>query len=257
MHPHSRESEVTTDAGQTCAGIAELVALSSVARPVVLTVGGLERTGAQTVRFLAELVRWTKALNLPVLTVVSYAHMADDKELENKVATLRRAARNILEERELRPFGNDAMRALLDRLAPLDASVAEAVSQRTKGNPFHAKELIQLLWQSGELEEHGGRLTLAPTAEPQAWPPDLKSTLIRRCQRSLSHASDGAFAQEALILASVLGEAFEFDVLLTFLTRVLSDEGRCERAIDTLIEQGLFTEPRGVGRHQLHFLHLS
>ena len=97
----------------------------------------------------------------------------------------------VCERRTLAPFEGEAMRALLRQLAPLERNVEEAVAIRTDGNPFYATELVQLLYQTEELEEHGGKLHLSQNADPSCWPDTLSETIRRRSLSTLDSLPDG------------------------------------------------------------------
>lgn len=88
----------------------------------------------------------------------------------------------------------------------LPAGTAEALRQRTEGNPFFTEELLGALAASGRLRQESGFWAPAPDAEFHL-PMSVRATVRERLE-GLSPA-----AAEALSYAAVIGREFDFDLL--------------------------------------------
>ena len=239
--------------------LAELVALAALDRPIVLTVGELLRAGEETVGFLRHLACLIEESASPIMLVVSYT-LVDELEFDttfvfDAVQSLREAAPNVIEIRRLEPILGPEMEALLSQFAPLDEAVSEAVSNVTGGNPFYATELVQLLHLEGALVEKGGVLTIPSGQSWTAWPRTLEETLRRRAESTLLKVEASGMAYEMLMSAAILGEAFDFDLLIRFLRRIMADDTDVERYVELFIDVNLMHEPVGLNEDRLHFSH--
>ena len=115
--------------------------------------------------------------------------------------------------------------------------------------------MILLLRQTGELVERGGRLVVARQAKPNRWPRTLEETLLRRARGTLAREADGEFVRRVLECAVILGETFDYPLLVDFLVRLFEDRPRVERAIETLLRVRLLEEDRNPDVDRLQFLH--
>jgi len=147
------------------------------------------------------------------------------------------------------------MESLLATVSPVSDRVAEAIARRTGGNPFFATELLTLLRQMGELGEEAGRLSLSRGAEPGRWPKTLDRTVLLRARGTLTRFGNSNFVERVLEYATVLGGAFDYDLLVDFLVRMLDDRQAIEGAIEALLQAGLFEESRSLNTDALRFAH--
>lgn len=265
LRPVRVGSRMASDAGVEVRGdvlfgrICDALRLAAHDRPILLTLEGVQRAGPETLGFLRHLALYLRRQPFPILVVATFATGADDlpeaPEVQAAVEAVARSGGPV-ERYQLRPLAPAAVAELLAAEASLEGSIAEAIVRRTGGNPFFARELLLLLRQSGELVERQGRLGLAPQAKPDRWPTDLPTTLLRRAQASVRRLEDAPFVQRALELAVVLGEAFDYGLLVDYLMRTtLADELRVERAIEALLSAQLLVEARDVQLDRLHFAH--
>ncbi|MEE2757607.1 MAG: protein kinase [Myxococcota bacterium] len=243
--------DIVRDAAHT---IGNLVALASLNRPVLFTVGDLDRLDSFSNTVLLELVSLLEQHALPILFVVSHSSTGLSKKVDEVIARLRTQTARV-QSRSLRALQVDDMRLLLQHVAPLDEAVAEAVAVRTKGNPYFATELVKLLKKRRELDEYGGRLALSENASPAAWPSTLAETLLLRARATLADLPDGQLAEELLQACAVLGEGFEYDVLIRYLTTESEQQGRIERGVELLVENGFLADSEGQSGDRIHFVH--
>ncbi len=240
------------------ARITDALRLAASQRPVLLTLEGTERAGAEVVGFLTWLASTLERAPFPILAVVAFDLDARG-EPEGRAREITRALapyRGVtVDRRDLGPIEHQAMLALLDALGPFEARVAEGLARRLEGNPFFARELIMLLRQARELVERDGRLTLARSARPKRWPRTLEETLLRRARGSLRALADGEFVHRVLECSVVLGEVFDYPLLVDYLIRLFEDRERVERAVEALLAARLLVEDRNPEVDRLQFVH--
>ncbi|MCA9540278.1 MAG: protein kinase, partial [Myxococcales bacterium] len=240
------------------ARICDALRLASRTRPLLLTLEGIERAGHDIGDFLVHLATRLRRQPFQILVIASYE--VDDQgrpggSARVAVDALERLAGDPVEHRTLSPLAPEAMRTLLDGLGPLDAQVTEAIIRRTDGNPYFARELVGLLRQAGELTEREGHLTLARGAQPAHWPKTLPATLFQRAKGTLGALEDSDFARWVFESAAVLGEAFDYRLLVDFLSRVHTDRPRIDRAVEGLLQVQFFEETRDPYVDRLQFAH--
>ncbi|MCB9538033.1 MAG: protein kinase [Myxococcales bacterium] len=238
--------------------VCDALRLAALERPILLTLEGLERAGPETRTFLAHLADYLRRHPFPILAVVTYAADPDGRPqgaARAAVQGVQAVAGPEVEHHALGPLGADAIAQLLRLMAPLEDDVVRAIVRRTAGNPFFATELLLYLRQAGELVDHGEGLRLARAADPNGWPRDLPTTLRLRARGTLARLADPAFVSEVLVRSVVLGEAFDYALLMDYLVRVLGDEARVERAVEALLQSHLLLESRNPSVDLLYFAH--
>ncbi len=110
----------------------------------------------------------------------------------------------------LSPLAPEAVRELLGDLVGRDPStegLAEAIHQRTGGNPFFTEEVARSLIESGQLEGTRGAYRLVGTLDALAIPPSVHGVLAARIDRL------GEREKGALQAAAVIGRQFSEPIL--------------------------------------------
>ena len=129
-----------------------LIALSSLQRPVVLVVGALERLDPSWRDWWCSSPRGSSGTG-----IIGAAPDILDRRLNRcPPAPLLERVRQVApgrQEKTLGPLADDAMMELVSQKGAFDAAVMEAVLKRTEGNPYFVEELVRLLIDLGELEE--------------------------------------------------------------------------------------------------------
>ena len=104
------------------------------------------------------------------------------------------------------PLGPDAIRELVDALLGSDPStrgLAEAIHQRTAGNPFFTEEVIQNLIESGKLQGSKGAYRLVTPIDKLVVPSSVQALLAARIDRLAEREKD------VLQTAAVIGREFD------------------------------------------------
>ncbi len=214
------------DAGERHAlfeAVASLLGEVARSHPAILVLDDLHWADEASLLLVRHIAR--AAADTPLLILGTYraTEVHDGDPLSAALAELRRA--RVLEPLELAGLGTDDVGTLIRGLgAELADGVADAVAQRTEGNPFFVEEIVRHL-------DAGGKLTV---------PASVNDLLRRR----LARLSDPA--RRALSAAAVLGREFDLDVL----ERVAGDGGEdLLAAIDeALAEQLLVAGSDRIGR---------
>jgi tetratricopeptide (TPR) repeat protein len=85
---------------------------------------------------------------------------------------------------------------------PLPETLVTTIYQRTDGNPFFLREVVQLLAEEGRVSEQG---------EPSGWGTTVPLGVREAVSLRLSHLSEDA--QRALVVAAVIGSEFMLELL--------------------------------------------
>ncbi|MCK6571859.1 protein kinase [Myxococcota bacterium] len=224
----------------------ELFQIAARERPVLLTIESIEEAGPETCGFLAWAARWLRRVELPMLVVAGYT--LDEGGAPRHpmaaafVGTLGAVGAPEVQSLTLEPLDAATVAALLSSITPIEATVAEAIARRTGGNPYFARELLLWASQAGELSMEAGRLVLSRAARPQAWPASLPETLLLRTDETLARKPGGAVARRVLECAALLGEHFEYELLVAFLAPLLGDRSAVERGVELLLQCNIFGE---------------
>jgi len=110
----------------------------------------------------------------------------------------------------LSPLGPEATRELLRELLGSDSSVAglaDALHDRTAGNPFFTEEVVRSLVESGQLEGTKGSYRLTKSAEEIAIPATVQALLAARIDRLAERE------KHVLHCAAVIGREFSLPIL--------------------------------------------
>jgi class 3 adenylate cyclase len=111
----------------------------------------------------------------------------------------------------LAPLGPEAVRELLDDLLGRDESIlelADAIHQRTGGNPFFTEEVVQALIESGQLEGTRGSYRLVTPIDRLEVPASVQSLLASRIDRLAERE------KRNLQAAAVIGKEFLEPILI-------------------------------------------
>lgn len=106
----------------------------------------------------------------------------------------------------LAPLGADAIHELLEALLGSDSSMAglaDAIHERTAGNPFYMEEVLQNLIESGKLEGSKGAYRLVTSIDKVDVPSSVHALLAARIDRLAEREKD------VLQTAAVIGREFD------------------------------------------------
>ena len=250
--PSSSEREAIT-IRRAC----EAIRLAARERPVLLTVLAADQADLQSQTFLWHLARSLTESTFPALVLLTWSEAAGAPVAEARrlLAAFERFGPPVVETCRLQPLSSASTTALLRTMADVTDAASAALARAARGNPLLARELLMLQQQEGQLQRVGRTWDLSAFAEPDRWPGTLAEVLSLRALLTVSSLPDGAFLRAVLDRTAVLGEAFDFALVLDFLTRLLGDAPRVERAIEALLKAQILTDERGKDSDRLRFAH--
>ncbi len=151
----------------------------------------------------------------------------------------------------LQPLGPEAIRDLLDDLLgrhPSTAGLADAVHERTRGNPFFTEEIVRALIEDGHLEGSSGAYRLVTPVGNLQVPDSVHAVLAARIDRL-------AERQKLLLqTAAVIGKSFEEPILAAVANlppRELADSLGVLKSGEFVYEESLYPVVEYAFRHPL------
>jgi serine/threonine protein kinase/tetratricopeptide (TPR) repeat protein len=236
--------------------ICDAIRLASGERPVLLTLEEIDQAGPVMRDFLAHMA--SEVSGLPVLVVATYTLDERDRPVGAARAALAElAVAEGVEAIVLDPLDDDAIIELLEDAAPMDPLLAQRIADVVAGNPLFAVELLATLRQAGEIIDLAGVLVSGNLQVPVVWPTTLSDALVARIRGTLSRLPDGAFVEQVLLRAAVLGPVFDYGLLRDYLARAGVPAQRAEQAIEALLQANLLAEDRDRRADRLHFPHAA
>jgi DNA-binding CsgD family transcriptional regulator len=218
-------------------------------RPIVIVIEDLHWADEASLELLPHIAQ--KLRDLPLLVIGSYRsdELHRRHPLRPVLADLsrRRLADDIalprLNEDEVADFLREAMR--LDR--PPTLEFRRAIFETCEGNPLFTEEVLRALAERGEIEFREGSWHRTKDVAEIAIPSTLRDAVLERFEVL------PAQAQNTLRHAAVIGQQFDFDLLL----RVTgSDEATLVNSVRAAIEAQLVLEiANGAGPEHYAFRH--
>lgn len=217
--------------------VAELLALASAQRPMILVCDDLHWADKPTLLMLRHIVRASGPASLCIIATYRQNEMARTHPLVELLADLR--GEPSVARLSLRGLDEVHVRRLIQAVVGSDAwpELARVVTDSTEGNPFFVVETLRHLSETGALAERPPRRDVKGAL---GLPEGVKEVIGRRLSR-LSEASN-----RTLSLAAVIGREFGIELL-----EALGDlrEELLLDAIDEAMQAELITEVRErVGR---------
>jgi hypothetical protein len=209
--------------------------------PVVLVLDDLHWADKATLLLLKYLIRYPRQARLMVLGTYRDTELDVDDPLSATLAELGRE--RLLEQRALTPLDVAAVSELVSVYTGDEASpqLRQTVYDRTEGNAFFVVEMLRHLAESGAITTTTAEPTPGVSPARLAVPENVKGVIAHRVARL------GPEANDLLLTASVLGHAFELDVLQR-LSEL--DEERIVDKLDSAVRAHVVEEVAGAaGRY--------
>jgi tetratricopeptide (TPR) repeat protein len=188
--------------------VAGFLAAVADEQPVLVLLDDLHWADENSLDVLQHLVRFARGQRLLLLGTYRDVEVGRQHPLAQTLAQLVRE--QLAETLPLRPLSMEGTAALIGAQIGQEAVAAEqraAIHARTAGNPFFTIELLAALAEQGAFARADeGR---ARNEDPGVLPESIRSLVEQRVGRLATGA------QEMLQLASVLGQEFDLEVLLT------------------------------------------
>jgi tetratricopeptide (TPR) repeat protein/DNA-binding CsgD family transcriptional regulator len=213
--------------------------------PLVLLLDDLHWADATSMSLLLYLARHLAGAH--VLIVGTYRNIAVGRHSPLSEIVSELVRERLAEEVTLRRLPLDETAELLQsRLgnAKVSHELVQLVHGRAEGNPFFTEELISALTEQGVVSQIGGVWDYEPDSEIDV-PRSIRSVIDQRVRRL---APD---VQDLLQLGSVVGQAFELDVLLA----ASGPESAVLSELDTALASGLINEESERKSERYRFAH--
>jgi predicted ATPase/DNA-binding CsgD family transcriptional regulator len=202
-----------------------------------------DQTSLELIRYLARAIESERTL---LLGTYRDDELRRGHPLPHLIAQLTRE--RLVHEVHLSPLSPDdhtrMLEAILGRAPP--ASVAEALYERTGGNPFFVEEVVTALLAQQQLDPLIEQARQGRGIAQIAVPPTITENILSRT------ADLDETTSAVLTYAAVIGRRFDFD-LLARLTGL--GETALLRAIHALVERRLVVEERGEAEDRFVFRH--
>ena len=214
--------------------VAALIGEIGAEVPVVLVFDDLHWADRPTLQLLRHLVRAPAPRRALFLGTYRDTEISDRHPLHELIGDLRREG--TLRRLELSGLVESEVGELVAELAsaPATASFVRALAGETEGNPFFIEEVVR------HLRDTAGALTEEVTLEEAGVPDGVREVTTRRLRRLTEHA------RAVLLVASVIGREFDFDVLETVVSQT-GDE--LVEALEEGVEARVLREAGHVGRY--------
>jgi DNA-binding SARP family transcriptional activator len=214
--------------------VAALIGEVGAEAPVMLVFDDLQWADRPTLQLLRHLVRSPAPRQVLFVGTYRESEITDRHPLHELVGDLRREG--TLRRLELSGLGEAEVGELVAELAsaPATESFVHALAGETEGNPFFIEEVVR------HIRDTAGALTEEVTLEEAGVPDGVREVTARRLRR-LSEPT-----RAVLLVASVIGREFDFDVLATVVD--VGDDELVE-ALEEGVEARVLREAGHVGRY--------
>ncbi|MBU1432314.1 protein kinase [Myxococcota bacterium] len=232
--------------------INDALRLAARRRPLLLFLNLSGQLSRETLRFIHYMWLGMRRDPFPLLIVASWLSQGHGLPMDKAAEVLGQMKRLGAINHLLSPIPSEALAEALMGTARLVPEAARAVAERAEGNPFFAKQLLHLFHDQGSLKIRDGQAHLAAEV---VWPQRLDELMRARVKTRLDTLPKGALLRELLTAASVLGRAFEYGLLVEYLSRLFEDKEHIEPGVEALLQAQLFIESTDAREERLGFFH--
>ncbi len=214
--------------------VAALIGEIGAEAPVVLVFDDLHWADRPTLQLLRHLVRAPAPRRVLFVGTYRESEISERHLLHELIGDLRREG--TLRRLELTGLNEGEVAQLVVELAstPATESFVRALAGETDGNPFFIEEVVR------HIRDTSGALSEEVTLEEAGVPEGVREVTARRLRRLSEHA------RGVLLVASVIGREFDFDVLAAVVTQS-GDE--LVEALEEGVEARVLREAGHVGRY--------
>ncbi len=188
--------------------LTQFILRQAASQPLLFIIEDLHWCDQTSLEFLLQLAR--RLVNYPALIVLTCRNEANSPELTYFLASLERE--RLITELVLAPLNLREVEAMLEVIfelhEPVPAEFLTTLYNLTEGNPFFIEEILKALITKGEIFYASGVWDRKPLIEMHI-PRSLQAAVTQR----LACLSEPA--REILLLAAVLGQQFDFELLMS------------------------------------------
>lgn len=228
-------------------------------RPVLVSLENLHHAGEATFAFLEHLAVGLHFNTAPILLITT---------LRSEELDARPSLREALHR--LGRFGTDVIRLRLERMSeeeasqlvqkmvPVEPDVAARIASRSAGNPLHLTQILRYLHESGKLRFLNGSWRIEDGVDIGREVPEELGDLMRiRAERAAVRYHDEKAIKDVLERAAILGNKFDYRLLLSFLHAEGSAHiENLDDILEFLVREGIFREVGHSAEDILEFSHV-
>lgn len=230
--PRPVEQTAGDDRYRLFSAAAALLVEAACERPVLLVLDDLQWADRSSLRLLTHLARYCDPAALLILGTHRDTDLQRSPELAAALADLRRE--QLVERIPLTGLDEEAVGKLIARATDsAPRGLSEILRKETRGNPFFLVEMLRQLADDKTLGQAEQAPEAAQLLKRMGVPEGVREVIERRL------AGLGERAQEALTLAAVLGQEFEFEALAALAE---STPGELEGPLQQALDAGLLAE---------------
>jgi serine/threonine protein kinase/tetratricopeptide (TPR) repeat protein len=230
-------------------------------RPLLIILEDLHHAGEPTAAFLEHLAVGLQFNPAPLVVVgsVRSGELRGARAVFDVLERLGKVGAEDVLRVELDRLGNQDIVALIENLAPVEATVATEIARRVSGNPLHATELLRYLKESGKLWYDSGSWVLADGIDIDDEIPNEIADMMRyRARQVWEDADDTASMKSILERAATLGLRFDYRLFRSMLAREQNHPfvEMLDQALEVLVHEGILREVGHSGEDILEFDHV-
>jgi tetratricopeptide (TPR) repeat protein len=229
--PPPLQSDPETERYRLFEAVAGWLAAAATEQPVLLVLDDLQWATKPTLLLLRHVMRATDPMSLCFVGTYRDTDIRRGDPLADLLVDLWRLPG--VERLVLGGLDRQAVAAFLSQMAGHDlgtdtGALADAMWEETDGNPFFVSEVVRNLYESGNLQQRGGRWTVTAPIDELGIPEGVRAVVGRRLSR-LSNVANGVLA-----CAAVAGLSFRPAV-------VQAASGVSEEAVVAALEEAVAT----------------
>lgn len=240
--------------------VSSVLRTAAESEPLLLILDDIQWGGAQTVEFLVYLVRELRKTAAPIVTICTLRSedLAANPSLSEGVSNLAVYEHDIVFRKRLPRMSDSELATLVGHVLPAHDSLVQPLVDRSDGNPLFALQVLRYLIDEDLLEmtESGQYAPTEGIKVEETVPPNLADLLLLRLVQLERRYGEDVPVVAVLERAAVLGSRFPYDALAHMATNDPSlKDADLDSLTDTLLNEGLFIEAKGVQEDLLDFNH--
>jgi len=241
------------------AAVERVLRRASHERALLVVLENLHHSGDTTYAFLEHLVVGLHLNPDPILIVatINSEFLQAVTELKDSLMRLGRFGTELVRIHLGLLDGKEATE-LVQKILPLDETLAARIARRAGGNPLHVMQIVRYLQESEKLHFHQGNWELKAEVELDKEVPQELGDLMRyRVEKVTSRHADPMRLKSLLDRCAVLGARFDFRLLQSFTQREGEQRllANLDADLEYLVRDGVFREVGHSGEDILEFNH--
>lgn len=243
--------------------VQRLLRLVAQEMPLILLLEDIHWSNDGVTGFLESMLNTFRVQRVPclVLCTLTSAEIDAAGMVAEGIGRLARLSGQGLHQINLGRLSKEASLSLIQRLMPMNATLADRLAERTGGNPLYTVQMLQSLQQDRQLvqdtDKDPWQLADGVTLD-SVLPTSVAEVLRRRLQRASTRLGQrNDVYQQILLRVAVMGASCDVSLLEAYLQLEADDSllSSFDDALDAWVQHGILREVRGRGGDLLEFDH--